>query len=306
MSMPGLAHEALLYRESTELVAGVRSFVQPANAIDAPVMMAVPGERIGLLRDGLGESGGRIRFEDMRELGRNPGRIIPALHEWLSGQRPGRAWFVGEPIWDGRRPAEIVEGTRHEALLNLAFADAPVSILCPYDARALPPAVLAGAERTHPLVRCDHQQIPSPAYADPETVYEAADQPLPAPPPDAYEQPITVDLGGLRPAVTGRAGRAGLGRSRISDLLLAVQEAATNALLHGRQPATLRMWEDDGALVVELRDGGRITDPLAGRRRPDGRQHDGRGLWLMHHLCDLVEVRPGPAGTTVRLHMLAR
>jgi hypothetical protein len=29
----------------------------------------------------------------------------------------------------------------------------------------------------------------------------------------------------------------------------------------------------------------------------------GHGLWLVHQVCDLVEIRSGDAGTTIRLHM---
>jgi hypothetical protein len=29
----------------------------------------------------------------------------------------------------------------------------------------------------------------------------------------------------------------------------------------------------------------------------------GKGLWVVNQLCDLVQARTGPAGTTTRLHM---
>jgi hypothetical protein len=29
----------------------------------------------------------------------------------------------------------------------------------------------------------------------------------------------------------------------------------------------------------------------------------GRGLWVVHQTCDRVQIRTGPAGTTVRVHM---
>ncbi len=54
-------------------------------------------------------------------------------------------------------------------------------------------------------------------------------------------------------------------------------------------------------MVVEFTSPRRLTDPLAGRRRPDPWAEGGMGLYLVHHLCDLVQVRTGPAGTTVRV-----
>src|SRR5689334_24773025 len=69
------------------------------------------------------------------------------------------------------------------------------------------------------------------------------------------------------------------------DLLLAVNEAAVNTLVHGDGQGVLRMWLDDGELVCELSDGWKsIADPLAGRRRPRseerrvGKECRGRGV----------------------------
>ena len=43
-----------------------------------------------------------------------------------------------------------------------------------------------------------------------------------------------------------------------------------------------------------------------GRRRPDPLGDGGMGLYLVHQLCDLVQTRTGPAGTTVRVSTWAR
>lgn len=55
-------------------------------------------------------------------------------------------------------------------------------------------------------------------------------------------------------------------------------------------------------MVVEVCDVGYIDDPLVGRRAPDPEGEDGRGVWLMHQLSDLLELRSSPGGTTVRIH----
>jgi anti-sigma regulatory factor (Ser/Thr protein kinase) len=301
-SHPGIAHEALLYRGRDELVEGVRAFLAPGVAAGAHTLIAVPGDRVRVLREGLGDAASAVQFEDMTELGRNPGRIIPALHDWLAECGHGPAWFVGEPIWPARRRPEIIEATRHEALLNLAFGDAPVSILCPYDAAGLETGVLEDASTTHPFMRCGDEQLPNEGYADPVLVYETAGD-FPPPPSGAHEQQITADLGALRHAIADRGGAAGLADGRLRDLLVAVNEAATNALIHGAHPAVLRIWQEEKELICEVANRGRIEDPLTGRRRPGRHQHGGRGVWLMHQLCDLVELRPMRAGTTVRLHM---
>jgi len=81
---------------------------------------------------------------------------------------------------------------------------------------------------------------------------------------------------------------------------LAAHELAVNSVRHGGGRGTIRMWPESGALVVEVRDAGRIADPLAGRHRPTRASDGGRGLWLVHHLTDLSQIRTDEAGTTVR------
>jgi DcmR-like sensory protein len=48
--------------------------------------------------------------------------------------------------WPGRSPEELREVIRHEALVNLALADIPVSVLCPYDV-LLGTGLMASVER---------------------------------------------------------------------------------------------------------------------------------------------------------------
>jgi hypothetical protein len=55
--------------------------------------------------------------------------------------------------------------------------------------------------------------------------------------------------------------------------------------------------------VCEIEDTGNLDDPLADRRRPGAEATSPRGLWLANQLCDLVQIRSGPAGTAVRLHV---
>ena len=59
-------------------------------------------------------------------------------------------------------------------------------------------------------------------------------------------------------------------------------------------------------LVCEVRDAGRIDDPLAGRERPTFDREGGRGLWMINRLCDLVQLRSFPSGAVVRLHVYLR
>src|SRR5260370_33047412 len=101
----------------------------------------------------------------MGELGRTTGCIIPAMLDFAAAAADRRLRYVSQPLWAGRSAAQAVEAMRHEALVNLAFAQANAAILCLYDTGELGPHVASGAEQTHPAgVRDDHVRA-SPPYA---------------------------------------------------------------------------------------------------------------------------------------------
>jgi anti-sigma regulatory factor (Ser/Thr protein kinase) len=62
-------------------------------------------------------------------------------------------------------------------------------------------------------------------------------------------------------------------------------------------------WVRPDAVLVEFSDNGTITAPLVGRLRPGVRSYGGRGIFLVNHLCDLVQIRSGATGTRVRVTM---
>ncbi|WP_053647851.1 MULTISPECIES: anti-sigma factor RsbA family regulatory protein [unclassified Streptomyces] len=296
-------HPALFYTTEEEYLSGVGGAVRAAAAQDRPVLAAVPGERLRLLRDSLGADHPDVVWTDMRQAGRNPGRILSMLQDFAARNATGRPFIVGEPIWVGRTPAEAGEATRHEALINLAFAGRDATVLCPYES-ALPERVLAQAHRTHPVLMGSDGYRPSPAHTDPHEVCRDCDTPLPEP-----EDALVLHFGEQELAdARGAAGRwaeaADMSRHRRTDWLLAVSEAVTNSVRHGGGKGTLRLWRTEGTLVAETSDHGRVTDPLIGRRRPDPfSAAGGRGVWMMHQLCDLVEMRASSSGLVVRLHM---
>lgn len=173
---------------------------------------------------------------------------------------------------------------------------------------ALGPAVVAQARCTHPLVAQDGTACESGRFHG----LEAAAEPcgLPLPPTPAWADELGIDAHGLatvRAAVTRHGARAGLSPGRIEDLVLAVNELATNSVAHGGGRGMLRVWRaDDGALTCDVRDDGTLEDPLAGRRRPSDDEIGRYGLWLVNQLCDLVEQRTLPGGgNVVRVTMRA-
>ena len=293
-----LSHAAFCYRSQPEYAAAIVAFILAGRAAGEPVLVAVPGAKARVIRDRLDDGPGEVVFTDMTELGRNPARIIPEVRAFADKHPGQRVRFVGEPAWPGRSVAEICEAAKHEALINLAFAQTPITILCPYDASGLPGSVLADARRTH--------QAPAAAGATGQTWQDnlppKCDHPLDPPPAEAEVFPYDTDLASVRRLVAGHARRAGLTGDRTVDLVLAVNEIAANTIRHTTGGGVLRIWHTPEEIVCQAHDQGEITDPVAGRVRhgPDDRGH---GLWLVNQVCDLVELRTGPAGTTVRMRM---
>jgi anti-sigma regulatory factor (Ser/Thr protein kinase) len=239
----------------------------------------------------------------MSVLGRNPSRIIPAIRDFMDMHPGRRVTCLGEPVWAGRAGPELREAARHEALTNLAFADDPLTIVCPYDVAALPPDVVAGAACTHPVLTAEGHQVPSPAYLGAGRLPPGCESPLPPVPPGAVRLDYSSDLRAVRALVAGRAAKAGLPEARAADLVLAVSEVTANTLRHTCATGTLAVWWDEDEIVCQVEDAGHITDPLAGRWRPAASFVGRQGLWVVNQVCDLVELRSAPAGTTVRMHM---
>jgi len=301
-------HEALLYAGETDFLACAIPFIRDAVRAEEPVLVVVSAARIGRLRAGLGDDADAVRFGDMDEVGANPARIIPRWREFVSehaGSRRLRG--IGEPIWRGRSPAELVECQRHESLLNVAFDGVPAWwLLCPYDIETLDPTVVDEAYRSHPFVMQGSTHRESATYRGVDMAAAPFDATLPEPPGKPSEFAFgfgAATLRALRAFVSGHAARSGLGPARTADLLLAVQEVATNSLRHGGGQGGLRIWQDADALVCEIHDQGHIDQPLVGREHPPVDQDGGRGMWLINQLCDLVQLRSFPTGTIVRLHM---
>ncbi|MCH5676766.1 anti-sigma factor RsbA family regulatory protein [Streptomyces gilvus] len=296
-------HPALFYADEREYLQGTVPFVRAALKAGEPVAVAVPTENLRLIRDGLGADADAVRFLDMREAGRNPGRIIPGVLRAFSDAQPSgtRVHIIGEPIWAGRSATEYPACVQHEALINAAFQGRTATILCPYDTRRLAPEVIADAYATHPtLVRgASGVTEDSSAYAPAEIVarYNEPLPPVPDAPVFAFE---AASLSEVRHLAVAEAARLGLPSARLEDLALVAAELATNSVVHGGGSGSLRVWAEDDSVVCEVRDRGRLVDPLAGRRPASRDQRGGRGLLLVNLVADLVRLHSGDEGTTVR------
>jgi len=234
----------------------------------------------------------------------NPARIIPAWQRFADLARArGRPFRgIGEPISARRSADELAESQRHESLLNVAFsASEPWWLLCPYDLESLAPEVVDEAQRHHPFVFDNERHVTSASYLD---EFDAFGGPLPEPRGPVTELQLDgSSLGGARRLAFSVARAAGLGERQAAEFKLAVHEAATNCLHHKGGRGLLRAGHEGGVALCEARDAGLIQSPLVGRIAPDVAAEQGRGLWLVNQLCDLVQIRSSTAGSAVRIRL---
>jgi serine/threonine-protein kinase RsbW len=127
------------------------------------------------------------------------------------------------------------------------------------------------------------------------------------------------ELAAIRAFVEQRASALGVDASAIYDLVLAVNEVATNIVVHGyrSQPGTIEieLWQRGDAIEIRLRDQARLFDPtcvpkpdltLPLHKRPLG----GMGVHVTRQIMDTMHYRVTPEGgnelTLVKRAIVAR
>jgi hypothetical protein len=296
-------HEAYLWDSAADFTAAMVAFVEEGLESGEPVMVALIPEHIQWLQDGLtGRSVDQVEFVDMTQLGRNPARIIPAWREFVTSRsEPGRpVRGIGEPIWPGRHPQDLLECQLHEALLNVAIdPDTPLWLICPYEVPALGQEVVEEAHRSHPLIVEAESHRGSAHYAGRGHVDalfgQSLSTPLGSPRQAVYTQQTIHRLAAY---VRLELYVAGLSVDRAKHLAATTQLLAEGSMHRGSPDVTVRIWSDNDAVTCEVTDRVPLTDPLYGRQVPTD-EHE--GLWKANQACDLVQLRSTTTGTTIRI-----
>jgi anti-sigma regulatory factor (Ser/Thr protein kinase) len=188
----------------------------------------------------------------------------------------------------------------YEAVLNRAFADRPVSILCGFDVREQPAAAAEGAHRTHPEVLTDCWRD-NPRYQDPAAVVGAL-TPEPEVLPELRELPVVGDSEELSARLRREMTSLAATSAQAERLLLAAAEIFNNAAAHGDGARSQRVGRISGRIVWELSDNGPgFDDPLAGYIPPPQENANGTGLWVVRQLTHRLEFLTSPQGFTTRL-----
>ncbi|MFJ4716235.1 anti-sigma factor RsbA family regulatory protein [Streptomyces sp. NPDC088785] len=308
---PRLTHQALIYGSDEAFLTAMAAFCVNGLEAEDAVLAVTTRSNISMLRQTLGDVARHVEFIDAHAFYEAPGRTMGAYYRYVdqhtTGGRHRQARVIGEPVWHGRDPLETAEWTRYEAAINVAFANCPAWIVCPYDTRTLPEAIVTGARRTHPEVITGPSTTTSHHYVAPDTGHDVWRSPLTPVPCDGEETVLHfgADLSAVRDFVTRAATTRGLPGDKAQRLVFAVNEVATNAIQHGPGEGRITLWRAGHRIVCDVTNPGAADglDWYLGYLPPDPAQPTGHGLWTVRQLCDLTEIATGPHETTVRLHL---
>ena len=302
---PGLAHDAFVYSSEDEFLAGALPFLEEGITLREPILAAPTEANAALLRARLARGAKAVDWAESSEAHRTVERLGIFLHyiERQLNRGATRVRLLGEPCWPPDGGPGVAEWKRYESFLNVALAEYPVWLVCPYDASRLSQNIVEDALLTHPAIGHGAGRAASADYLDPlEFAQRIDDVPLPRPPEDANER-YFGNAGAVRRFVAGEARAAGLPEDRRNDAELAAGEVAANVFRHAAEVARVRSWTTNAMFVFDIDDtGDGIADPFAGYAIAGPLDPGGRGLTIARRLADVVEIRTTPTGPLVRLH----
>ncbi|MFG3078432.1 anti-sigma factor RsbA family regulatory protein [Streptomyces sp. NPDC048225] len=309
---PRAGHQALVYGSDEAFLAAMVPFCRGGAEAGDTVLAVTTRSNVDLLLGELGDAARHVEFVDAEDWCRTPGPTLGAyrryVDQYTARGRARRLRVISEPVWHGLDVLEAAERTRYESALDAAFTDRRARIVCLYDTRTLPEAVVADVRRTHPAPLTGPPSLAGPRSTAPGTGGGPRQRPLAPVPADGEEAVMRFghDLSAVRAFVTEAATALGMPDDRTRRLVFAVNEVATNALQHGGEGKGRVTVRRCGSRVVCDVTSPRNTaglDWYAGYLPPDPGQRRGHGLWAVRQLCDAMEVGASSRETTVRLHV---
>jgi anti-sigma regulatory factor (Ser/Thr protein kinase) len=298
-----LQHDLMLYDSDEQYMERVATYFE-AGLDSGEALVAVPGrDTEPLLRTALAATSERVSLHVGEDWYTRPEAAVAAYDATVrAALRDGATGLrvVAElPICSSRE--EWDAWIRYEAVINVALAGRPVSVLCTCDSRAVPEHVVDGVCRTHPHVVSESRQE-NAQYRAPAEVLRAFPPP-PEPLPELHELPASADPRTLRTELSRELASAHVAADAADGMILAVNEVVANATRHAPGVSSLRVGAGEGTFVCQVSDAGNgLDDPLAGYVPPTAPAGNGGGLWVARQLTRRVDLSPSPdGGLTVTL-----
>jgi transcriptional regulator with XRE-family HTH domain len=165
-----LDHQALIYADVAAFVETAAPFLQEGAEMGEAILVVADPENVEGLREALGRRAAKIHFGDWQTWYASPRKALLGYRQFATeALDAGAPWvrIVGEPVWADRTRDEIDTWVRYEALINLAFAALPMSLICPYNERVVDPEILRNARTTHCRCLERGQSTENPDFGDP-------------------------------------------------------------------------------------------------------------------------------------------
>ncbi|WP_165966495.1 sensor histidine kinase [Actinomadura sp. 7K507] len=306
MSGSAFVHHGCVYAGDDEFLRMAVPFIDGGLRREEPVLVATTPANLDLVRTALGRHARNVDFAETAAFGRRPSQRVAAFTGYrYRHPRAARVRILAEPAWAAGRSARQVEALEcMESALNTVLAGTGIHMICPYDARVAEPEIVGNAWRTHPHMVHGTDVAESPGYTEPVAFVRARASPLPGRPDDAVTLTFAGDLSRIRHAIVMETAMLGLAGEHLMIFSAAVGEllTGTDADEAGELPS-VALWSRPGEVVCDIRLPATTSlDPFIGLHPPTLDPRPGDGFWLARQICDHLDVRPGPAGTTVRLH----
>ena len=267
VSVTDIRHDLFVYETDAELAAQIERYVVAGLEADEAVTVERQRGQAALLREALGPAADFVSFLGTDEVYTRPEAAMATFEASVRSRRrrstPGFASTAS--FRAAQTQAEWNRWMAYESLANRVFARRPVVLMCGYDRRIVPEAVVHQAWQAHRVVHASVWQL-SREYEEPEVLVPSLEPPF-EPIPGLRSLPIGDGRLEDRLADELIAERVPEGRAR--DLLVAAREVLTNAERYGNGVRALRVGRVGGRFVCEVKDAGAgLDDPFAGYLPP--------------------------------------
>jgi transcriptional regulator with XRE-family HTH domain len=166
-----LDHQVLRYASDQQFLEATVPLIENAVSKGEPILAVTTADNARLLRGSLGRNPAGLTIASAARWYRSPADTLDAYRRFVVDQLDEGhhwVWIIGEPVWHGRSRQEVRAWTSYEALLNIVFAQFPVSVVCSYDERRLSAPILTSTTVTHPRIRIDGHGEHNDAFAGAE------------------------------------------------------------------------------------------------------------------------------------------
>ncbi len=308
-------HAVAFYDSDAALQQVAGRYVRDGLALGERVFAVLPPGSRDLLRSALGEDAAEHVDWTTGISYRELGAMFHGYRRLFAQQRATGTTvrLISEYHDDADRGPDqgrVESYVRLEAAANEAYSPFGHRWACLYDTRAHPAPLLDRVRQVHPVV------LPpgGPAAGNPDYLppadYLAAHTEQLQPVPDEVAVDLVLhtaeQLRDLRRALQDWIARLPAPGRRVdpsgaAPVLLAVGEAATNALQHGHPPVRVRAWAVPTGVRVRVdgRSGGGVAATAGYRATADDRT--GMGLLLARSVADTVRVATRSGTTSVSL-----